>query len=68
MGDNLLQDPITEDALTELNILRTKIAVVLECIIGDANAHDQTLTYIANDYLTAMGEMIQTMLKGAHDK
>jgi len=59
----MAHDPITEEALTELNILRTKIAVVLECIIGDANTHDQTLTYIANDYLTTMGEMIQAMLK-----
>jgi len=59
----MLQDPITEDALTELNIIRTKIEVVLECIIGNANAHDQTLTCIANDYLIAMGEKIQAMLK-----
>ena len=56
-------NPITEDALTELSIIRGKIKVVLDCIIDDANAHDQTLTYIASDYLTTMGEMIQTMLK-----
>jgi len=54
-------NPITEDALTELSIVRGKIEVVLDCIIGTANAHDQTLTYIATDYLTTMGEMIQAM-------
>jgi len=52
---------IPEDALTELSILRDKIAVVLNCIIGNANAHDQTLLYIANDYLDEMGKMIQAM-------
>jgi len=56
-------NPITEDALTELSITRQKIEVVLECLIGNANAHDQTLTCIATDYLTTMGEMIQAMLK-----
>ena len=60
----MASNPITEDALTELSILRQKIAVVLDCIIGDANAHDQTLTYIANDYLSAMGETIQAMRQG----
>ena len=50
-----------EDALTELSILREKIEVVLSCVIGNANAHDQTLTAIANDYLAEMGEMIQAM-------
>jgi len=58
----MVQNPITEDALTELSIMREKIVVVLDCIIGNANAHDQTLTYIANDYLITMGEMIQAML------
>ena len=59
----MAHDPITEDDLTELSILRDKIEVVLHCLIGNANAHDQTLTYVANDYLTTMGEMIQAMLK-----
>ena len=59
MGDKLVA---TEDALTELSILRQKIEVVLACIIDDApNARDQTLTYIASDYLSAMGETIQAM-------
>ena len=53
---------ITEDALEELGILRHKIEVVLDCIIGDAEARDQTLTSIANDYLGEMGKMIQAML------
>ena len=55
---------VTEDVLTELGILRQKIEVVLACIIGDANAHDQTLTYIAGDYLATMGEIIQAMQEG----
>ena len=59
MEDKLV---ITEDALTELSCLREKIEVVLDCIIDDApNARDQTLTYIATDYLSAMRETIQTM-------
>ena len=53
---------VTEDALEELGILREKIKIVLECIIDDApNARDQTLTYIATDYLGEMGKMIQAM-------
>ena len=59
MEDKLV---ITEDALTELSILRGKIKVVLACVIEDApNARDQTLTYIATDYLSAMGQTIQAM-------
>ena len=58
MGDNLA---ITEDALTELSIMRKKIEAVLDCIIGDANAHDQTLIYVACDYLGEMGKMIQAV-------
>ena len=54
---------ITEEALTELSIRREKIGVVLDCIVGNANRHDQTLTYIASDYLVIMGEMIQAMRK-----
>ena len=46
-----------------LSILRQKIKVVLDYTIDDANARAQTLTYIANDYLFTMGEMIQAMLK-----
>jgi len=56
-------NPITEDDLNELSIMRRKIEVVLDCTIDDANARNQTLTYIANDYLATMGEMIQAMLK-----
>jgi len=58
MGDKLA---VTEDALTELSILRSKIEAVLDCIVGGANTHDQTLTDIANDYLGEMGEMLQAM-------
>jgi len=56
-------NPITEDALNELSIIRRKIEVVLDCTIEDANARAQTLTYIANDYLVTMGEMIRAMLE-----
>ena len=63
----MASNPITEDALTELSILRSKIEVVLDCIVGNANAHDQTLTYIAGDYLSAMGETIQAMQKSQLD-
>ena len=59
----MIQDPLTEDALNELSIIRKKIEVVLDCTIDDADARAQTLTYIANDYLVTMGEMIQAMLK-----
>jgi len=64
----MVPDVITEDTLTELSILRKKIEVVLACVIGDANAHDQTLTYIANDYLLAMGEMIRAMQESRINK
>jgi len=56
-------NPVTEDMLNELSIIRRKIEVVLDCTIDEASAHNQTLTYIANDYLVTMGEMIQAMLK-----
>jgi len=59
----MTQEPITEDALNELNILRRKIEIVLDCTIDDTNARAQTLINIATDYLTAMGEMLQAMLQ-----
>ena len=59
MEDKLV---VTEDAIEELSCLREKIKIVLECVIEDApNARDQTLTYIATDYLSAMGQTIQAM-------
>ena len=54
---------ITEDELIEISYLREKVAVVLSCIIDDLNAREQTLTYIASDYLSTMGEMIEAMQK-----
>jgi hypothetical protein len=55
-------NPITEDAFTELTVLREKAEAVLRCIIEDPQcARHQTLTYIASDYLFAMGEMIRAM-------
>ena len=58
MDDNLT---ITEDALTDLSILRKKIAVVLDCVIDETDARNQTLTYIATDYLAMMGTQLRTM-------
>ena len=53
---------LTEDTLTELSILREKAEAVLNCLIEDAKcARDQTLAYIACDYLSAMGETIRAM-------
>jgi hypothetical protein len=55
-------NPLTEDAFTELTVLREKAEAVLRCIIEDPQcARHQTLTYIASDYLFAMGEMIRAM-------
>ena len=56
-------NPITEDDLNELSILRRKIEVVLDCTIDDTNARAQTLINIATDYLITMGEMLQVMLQ-----
>jgi len=55
---------ITEDALTELSILRHKIKVVLDCVIDETDARNQTLTYIATDYLDTMGTMLQVVQEG----
>jgi len=52
---------VTEDAFTELSCLVEKAKVALDCMIDDMNAREQTLTYIASDYLAAMDEMIQAM-------
>ena len=63
LGDRIMEDKltVTDEALTEFNILREKIEVVLDCAIDNMNAREQTLTYIAIDYLAGMGEMIQTI-------
>ena len=58
-----MHDPIIEDMLAELSILRNNVEVVLDYTIEDSNARVQTLTGIANDYLIKMGEMIQAMQK-----
>ena len=52
---------ITEDALTDLSILRKKVEVVLDCVIDEADARNQTLTYIATDYLAMMGSQLRAM-------
>ena len=53
--------PITEDALTDLSVLRQKIEVVLNCVIDDTDMRNQTLTYIATDYLAEMGKQLRAM-------
>ena len=59
----MISDQELEDTLTELSILRSKVAAVLDCIVDNANAREQTLTCIASDYLTEMDKMIQAMQK-----
>jgi len=55
-------NPLTEDALTELNISREKAEAVLHYIIDEPQcARQQTLIYIATDYLTEIGDMIRAM-------
>ena len=61
MGKKRMCNIITEDSLTELSILRQKIAVVLDCVIDETDARNQTLTYIATDYLAKMGSQLRTM-------
>ena len=60
MDDNLT---ITKDALDELCILRSKAEVVIDCLIGDAHPREQTLAYIATDYLGEMKTMMQRMFQ-----
>ena len=62
-AEEMLVEPnaITEESLTELSILREKIEVVLDCVIDDTDARNQTLTYIATDYLAAMKTQLQAM-------
>ena len=59
----MIHDPITEDDLNQLSILRRKIEIALDCTIDDTNARAQTLIDIANDYLATMGEMLRAMLQ-----
>ena len=56
--------PSTDDPLEELSCLREKAAVALDCIIDREEIRCiQTLTCIASDYLSAMGETLQAMQK-----
>jgi len=51
-----------ETALAELNILRSKVEAVLHYIIDEPQcARQQTLIFIATDYLTEMGDRIGAM-------
>ena len=58
------QNIITEETLTELSIIREKIEIVLNCIIENTNAREQTLSYIAVDYLARLREMIRAINPG----
>ena len=58
----MLYNPSAEDGFTELSILREKAQTALSCIIDNAaHAQEQTLAYIANDYLCAMQKMIHAL-------
>ena len=60
MGDKLVQEPITEDALTELSCLQEKAEVALDCILEDSRGRrTQVLADIARDYLVTMREMLE---------
>ena len=53
---------VTADAFAELSILQEKAETALDCILdGSKCPRVQTLTDIASDYLSAMGEKIQAM-------
>ena len=52
----------TDDAFEELNILRSKAEAALYYVIDEINCpRAQTLTYVATDYLSAMGKQIHAM-------
>jgi len=54
--------PLSEDSFDELNCLREKAAAAVNCIAETSECpRNQTLTYIASDYLISMGKMIQAM-------
>jgi len=54
--------PLSENSFDELSCLQEKVAVALSCITETSECpRNQTLTYIASDYLIAMGKMIQAM-------
>ena len=58
----MLLNLVTGDAFAKLNILREKAEVALGCIMDDSKCqHIQVLADIANDYISAMGDMIEAM-------
>jgi hypothetical protein len=55
---------VSADAFAELGILEEKAEAALRCIKDDSKCQRaQTLADIANDYLSAMHEMIEAMQK-----
>jgi len=55
---------VSDDAFLELFILLEKAGAALDCITEDLScSRDKTLSCIASDYVTAMGETIQAMQK-----
>jgi len=55
---------VSDDAFLELFILLEKAGAALDCIAEDMNSsRDKTLSCIASDYITEMGETIQAMQK-----
>ncbi|MDR2688023.1 MAG: hypothetical protein LBB75_09740 [Oscillospiraceae bacterium] len=59
----MLYSLVSEDAFIELSILREKAAVAINCTMDELSPRDQTLAYIASDYLSAMGKTIRDMQK-----
>ena len=55
---------VSDMAFLELGVLLEKAGAALDCITEDINcSRDKTLSYIASDYITEMGETIQVMQK-----
>jgi len=52
------------EKLENLSVMREKATTALDCILYHSNCPQvQTLTYITNDYLLAMGETIAQIQK-----
>jgi len=55
---------VPDMAFLELGVLLEKAGAALDCITEDVCcSHDKTLSFIASDYIAAMGETVQAMQK-----
>jgi len=58
----MLYSLVSDMAFLELGVLLEKAGAALDCITEDVCcSRDKTLSCIASDYITAMGEKIQIM-------